>query len=68
MMSWTLDSVRSRVACVLLGLAFLHVPLLLLIELMLGRSVWLPTALAFGMAAAAITYGIGRLIGVTIGG
>jgi len=53
MMNWTLDSVRSRVACVLLGLTFLHVPLLLLIELMLGRSVWLPTALAFGMAAAA---------------
>ena len=53
-MIWTLDTVRRRVACVLLGLSFLHVPLLILIDLLLGRSAWLPSALAFFMAAAAL--------------
>lgn len=40
------------------------------ITLMTGRSVWYSGTrqVLFGLAAAALTYGIGRLIGVSIGG
>ena len=40
------------------------------ITLMTGRSIWFSgmRMVLFGLAAAALTYGIGRLIGVAIGG
>ena len=40
------------------------------ITLMTGRNVWFSGArmLAFGLGAAALTFGLGRLIGVSIGG
>jgi methyl-accepting chemotaxis protein len=53
-MTWTLDVVRQRVACVLLGLAFLHVPLLALSFWLRGENGFLPVALAFVLAAGAL--------------
>lgn len=53
-MTWTLDAVRQRVACVLLGLAFLHVPLLALAFWLRGQSGLLPVSLAFILAAGAL--------------
>ena len=53
-MTWTLDAVRQRVACVLLGLAFLHVPLLALTYWLRGEDGVFPVALAFVMAAGAL--------------
>ncbi|PTM39245.1 methyl-accepting chemotaxis protein [Bosea sp. 124] len=53
-MIWTLDVVRQRVACVLLGLAFLHVPLLALSYWLRGEDGSLPVALTFMLAAGAL--------------
>ena len=53
-MTWTLDVVRQRVACVLLGLAFLHVPLLALFFWLRGENELLPVGLAFFLAASAL--------------
>jgi methyl-accepting chemotaxis protein len=52
--TWTLDAIRQRVAWVLLGLGFLHVPLLALIYWLRGHDGLLPVTLAFFMAAAAL--------------
>ncbi|KPF70943.1 hypothetical protein IP69_08445 [Bosea sp. AAP35] len=59
-MIWTLDVVRQRVACVLLGLAFLHVPLIALIGWLRGEDILVPAALAFFMAAGALLLFVGR--------
>jgi methyl-accepting chemotaxis protein len=53
-MTWTLDVVRQRVACVLLGLAFLHVPIIALAFWLRGENGLLPVALAFVFAAGAL--------------
>ena len=53
-MTWTLDVVRQRVTCVLLGLAFLHVPLVALSFWLRGENGVLPVALAFILAAGAL--------------
>ncbi|HEY5797909.1 MAG TPA: methyl-accepting chemotaxis protein [Bosea sp. (in: a-proteobacteria)] len=53
-MTWTLDVVRQRVACVLLGLAFLHVPIIGLAFWLRGENGLLPVAMAFVFAAGAL--------------
>jgi methyl-accepting chemotaxis protein len=56
----TLEVVRQRVACVLLGLAFLHVPLLALTYGLRGENGLVPIALAFLIAAGALLFYAGR--------
>lgn len=55
-MTWTLDIIRQRVACVLLGLAFLHVPVLALVFWLRDENGALSVALAFVLAAAALLF------------
>ena len=53
-MTWTLDAIRQRVTWVLLGLSFLHVPLLALTFWLRGENGLVPVAFAFVMAAGAL--------------
>jgi len=56
--NWNLDVVRQRVACVLLGLGFVHVPLVALSFWLRGEPVLLPASLAFMLASSAsLLYG-----------